>query len=1326
MLAVSSLSQGLNPMVFRIDPLRAIILGLLLALVLPHFAYAHNGAVAIAMPVEGIVIDGELSDWPEGMRQYPIVWESIGRARDEEDFFGWFRVGFNSEENALYVAVEMRDESVVIDTSGSGTPWKVQDGCELYFDILHQRQVRRIPTAALWGATFQGLSENVKVAVTREGNHHRYEWRVDVQGHSDGEVHLSSGLVLGLDIALVDKDEDGSFSWVAWGMGDGKVRQVQNIGDVVLAEDYRSIGRISGKVKWGSGGVARRMKVEIGWRDVPDRWMRTVTDPSGNFAVELPPGAYRIGSSIALRDVGEVDIDLQAEGEEWVELTLKRPQGKKARAGKGVITPARPGRRNGFWQVYGLSDGLPPAGIRAITQDRQGRLWFGTGDLGNGRGVICYDGADFVTYTTADGLADDKVNCIAEDRQGRLWFGTEGGVTCYDGERMVTFTTADGLAGDQILSILADGEGNIWLGTGDNDRKGAGGVGLSRYDGDAFATFTMEDGLGNNNIFSIAQDEKGTIWVGSGNGLSRHDGDGFQQLAVEDSTMRGGIFRIVADGREGIWFGRTGGASHFDGEVVTHLSLDDELGDRPVMEVLVDARGRLWLYPGWAGIYRFDGEEWVHFSASDGLGGDQLLSLYEDRDGALWFGIYGGGISRYDEDYIATFTKEEGLLKDLLFSVGEGLDGSIWLGYGGGGGVSRYDGEGFAHYSLGNEVANQAVWSIGRDRKGRMFFGVSFVGVYRYDREEFTYFPEKMGAWGIAMGRGREMWFAEGNGGLAHYDGEAWERFSQENGWPINGAVSVAVDRQGRVWVGTYVGVSRYDGSEFVGFSEEDGLPPGNIWSVFEDSRGQIWCGGLEGGVVRYDGEEWPRFDLDPALEAGVGSILEDDRWNMWFGTFGGGIVRYDGLATQTLHKGDGLAQNTVQKMILAQNGDIWIATEGGATRYRSRTSPPGIRMINITADRRYGDVDRVAVSSSQDFVSFKYRGASMYTPPERMVYVHRLVGHDEEWRQTNLGEVEYRDLPVGEYTFEVKAVDLDLNYSALLAVQLSVHPPYERIGLMGVVGLALVGLVVASGYGVRRRRERDRAREALMLELEEELQTAHDMQMGLMPTDSPEIEGFDVAGRCLPANHVGGDSFQYFLQDGKLSICMADVTGHAMEAAVPVMMFSGVLKSQMELDVPLDALFGRLNRTMHDSLDDRTYVCFCMGELDIAAHAFRLANAACPYPFHFHTATGEVEEMQVDAYPLGVRDGTVYTAIETVVEPGDRIVFCSDGIAEATNVQEEMFGFERTAETIRKACVEDLSAEALIDRLFGAVQDFAGETPQGDDMTIVVLKVEG
>ena len=253
-----------------------------------------------------------------------------------------------------------------------------------------------------------------------------------------------------------------------------------------------------------------------------------------------------------------------------------------------------------------------------------------------------------------------------------------------------------------------------------------------------------------------------------------------------------------------------------------------------------------------------------------------------------------------------------------------------------------------------------------------------------------------------------------------------------------------------------------------------------------------------------------------------------------------------------------------------------------------------------------------------------------------------------------------------------------------------------------------------------------DEAQRQLIDELEEELQTAHTLQMGLMPTESPQIEGFDITGRCIPANHVGGDFYQYFEQDGKLSICMADVTGHAMEAAVPVMMFSGVLKTEMGYGHSVERLFAKLNDTMNSSLDSRTYVCFTMGELDLGDHTFRMANSGCPYPFHFRASTGDVTELQVDAYPLGVRAETAYTTVETGLEMGDYIVFCSDGIIEAGNADEEIFGFEETAETIRTGCAEGLSAEALIDRLIGAVQGFAGDEPQGDDMTCVVLRVEG
>ena len=245
---------------------------------------------------------------------------------------------------------------------------------------------------------------------------------------------------------------------------------------------------------------------------------------------------------------------------------------------------------------------------------------------------------------------------------------------------------------------------------------------------------------------------------------------------------------------------------------------------------------------------------------------------------------------------------------------------------------------------------------------------------------------------------------------------------------------------------------------------------------------------------------------------------------------------------------------------------------------------------------------------------------------------------------------------------------------------------------------------------------------EGLVDELKKELQTAHDLQMGLMPTEAPNIPGFDIGGRCIPASQVGGDFFQYFQQDNKLALCLADVTGHAMEAAVPVMMFSGVLKTEMRHGPPLDQLFNNLNQTMYDSLASRTFVCFCMGEVDLATHHIRLANGGCPFPLHFSAQTGQIAELQTEAYPLGVSAETDYHIIEQPLSPGDYLIFCSDGLIEATNAEEEIYGYEQTAETIRQACAAGLCAEALIDRLVSEVQVFVGDEPQSDDMTCVAL----
>jgi DNA-binding NtrC family response regulator len=136
-----------------------------------------------------------------------------------------------------------------------------------------------------------------------------------------------------------------------------------------------------------------------------------------------------------------------------------------------------------------------------------------------------------------------------------------------------------------------------------------------------------------------------------------------------------------------------------------------------------------------------------------------------------------------------------------------------------------------------------------------------------------------------------------------------------------------------------------------------------------------------------------------------------------------------------------------------------------------------------VIADRELGAPEQVTVSSPQPLLAFEFRGSSFRTRSGQLAYLYRLSGLDEEWHLTREHRVVYRDLPRGDYIFEVKAVDRDLNYSAPLTVAVTVTPAYGQIALIGALGISMLGLAVAARYGVRRRRELDRARQELVRE---------------------------------------------------------------------------------------------------------------------------------------------------------------------------------------------------------------------------------------------------
>ena len=1298
---------------------------LLFGLCLP--LHAHNGAAAIAVPVQEIVVDGDFADWPETVPRYPIALLQAGNMPvDDGDFTGSLRFAYNAEQNSLYIAIEITDESVVVDTSAGGD-WDNQDGCELYVDLLHWKGDTEVGQYGVQGETYRTYGTGVQttdteVAVYGQGGERRYEWRVDVGRKAEGRLQLRPRIALGVNINVRDMDGDGSFSVLGWGARWGG--NTADLGDVVLGGDASEWGRLAGKAVWESGLPLARHHVEVQSLQDSTLWIAVSTDRQGHFAVDLPPGTY------AVEVLGEIDtVDIAAAGNAPLTTTVAIPRGiaaapsagKTVRAGPGQTHAAGSGTRKGHWRTFGIADGLPPASVSAIFQDRQGRLWFGTGrhwgEYEEGDGVVCYDGTEFVRYTTADGLSHDTVYGIAEDNNGHLWFATwGGGLSRYDGETFTHFTTVDGLASDELYAIAIDGNDHVWLGS---DK------GLSRYDGERFVNFTTADGLVDDNISSLVEDAEGDLWFGYWRGMAtRYDGETMAHFTNADGLPASDGVPIKAVGGK-LWFAGIHGLRWLAGDTMNPPAIEPDLFLPHIISMTGSASGDLWLGTFANGALRYDGVEYVRYTTEDGLGSDIMLAVFADRQGGIWCGNLGGGVSYYEAPRVLTLTTEDGLKHNQVFAVLEDRQGRVWAGLRGG--LDLIVGEQF-HSSF-------PIWGIMElmeDRAGNVWISSGSSGVYRYDGEQFEQFTADdclLNSADIAVAkedRAGNIWLGSFGSGVSRYDGEQFVNYTVDDGLVHNVVNrSIVEDRQGRLWFATIGGVSRYDGEQFVNFTTADGLVHNDVRNIVQDRQGHMWFGTWGGGISRFDGEQWQTYTTADGLSHDrVLSFAEDEQGRLWIGTWGGGVNIFDGFVFQHLLKADGLGSDVVQRVTQGTSGDMWIATEGGVTRYRPATVPPTVRLTNVTTDRAHGPVETVQLSTDQDYLLVEFQGASLTTSAARMVYVYRLQGRDSEWQQMRRNQIEYDDLPAGDYVFEVKAVDQDLNYSPPVALRIAVRPPYGQFALIGGLGLALTGLVLATGYSLRKRRDLRRAEQALLQELEEELQTARALQMSLMPTQSPDIAGLDIAGRCETVNHVGGDFFQYFARDGKFALCLADVTGHAMEAAVPVMMFSGVLKSEMAYGHALDQLFAKVNDTIYSSLDRRTFVCFAMGDLDLATYVLRLANGGCPYPYHYRAATGQVVEIEIDAYPLGVRAEAAYAVEAVQLAAGDYMIFCSDGLIEASNAADQIFGFEQLAETLRAGCTEGLSAEALIDRLIGAVRVFMDGAPQEDDMTCVVLRV--
>jgi serine phosphatase RsbU (regulator of sigma subunit) len=240
-------------------------------------------------------------------------------------------------------------------------------------------------------------------------------------------------------------------------------------------------------------------------------------------------------------------------------------------------------------------------------------------------------------------------------------------------------------------------------------------------------------------------------------------------------------------------------------------------------------------------------------------------------------------------------------------------------------------------------------------------------------------------------------------------------------------------------------------------------------------------------------------------------------------------------------------------------------------------------------------------------------------------------------------------------------------------------------------------------------------------LQFRDELVLARELQRDLLPKVVPDFPGYQVSAWNRIANMVGGDLYDLApLPDGRLAILFGDASGHGMAAGLVMAVAHAAFRTQLDADPSPPALVGALNRTLCRTGGPRSF--FSCAYVILASDGAFSATLAGHPPLLLTDAEGAVRrELGEGAYPLGIKGGLAWPAIGGTIAPGELLVFCSDGLAEARNAEGEEFGDARIASIVRTNAWRP--ASDVVEALATAVVAFCGRVVPEDDVSILVVR---
>jgi sigma-B regulation protein RsbU (phosphoserine phosphatase) len=242
---------------------------------------------------------------------------------------------------------------------------------------------------------------------------------------------------------------------------------------------------------------------------------------------------------------------------------------------------------------------------------------------------------------------------------------------------------------------------------------------------------------------------------------------------------------------------------------------------------------------------------------------------------------------------------------------------------------------------------------------------------------------------------------------------------------------------------------------------------------------------------------------------------------------------------------------------------------------------------------------------------------------------------------------------------------------------------------------------------------------------MERDLEMARQVQIRLLPPSPPPMLNAEMAAKFLPARSIGGDVYDFIpYGENRVAIAIGDVSGKAAPAALYAALVSGILRSLATQNLSPAEMLRALNEQLRDRHLDSQYVTMLFAIWNGDNRTLQIANAGSVQPL-FVTGTGAnrtATSIQAEGFPLGLFPVAEYEEFTLSTQPGDSIVFFSDGITDAEDRTHEMFGTERLCNLLQET--DNATANETVNSILAAVEDFQAGAEHFDDETVLVLRV--